>query len=302
MKLSPRATTQVALVLAALTTAVPFAAVHGQDVSLKPDTLETPRTLALGTGVRASSASTAALANNPSALPYSRQYHLEAISGYSPSPARWTLGSAVVDSNTTSLAAGLSARTILSAGDNSYSGYDLRVAGGLPFGENISIGVAGRYLSIQGDQREGDLAEGFTLDAALTVQPFPGLRIAALGYNLIEIKEPEDLSKSNLAPRTVGGSVAYTGEQGYSLGADVLYDLDTFQNGHFLIGGGAEYFAAGKVPIRLGYSYDGGRQIHTISGGGGYVDPKFGVEFAVRQDVGGDNDTVFLLSARYFVQ
>lgn len=255
----------------------------------------------MGTGVRASSASTAAVMNNPSALPLARQYHLEAIAGYSPSPKRWTLGSTVVDSNTTQFAMGLSFRTILGAGDGGYSGYDGRVALGLPFGDAISVGVAGRYMSISGDGDEGDLAEGFTLDGAITVQPIAGLRVAALGYNLIEIQEPQNVA-GNLAPRMVGGSVSYTGEEGYTLGGDVLYDFDTFDSGQIIAGGGAEYFAGGKVPIRLGYEFEGGRDIHSVSFGLGYVDPTFGVEASLKQDVDGDKDTVFLMSARYFVQ
>lgn len=278
--------------------------VHAQDSSLRVEDLETPRTLALGTGIRASSASTAAVANNPSALPLSRQYHIEALAGYATDPGRWTLGSAVVDSNTTQVAAGLSFRTFLSAADNSYSGYDARVAAGLPFGDSISIGVAGRYLSIQPDQGSGDLAEGFTLDAAITIQPVTGLRVAALAYNLLKITSPGRLDpvRGNLAPRVVGGSVAYTGEEGFSIGADVLYDFDTFNNGHITAGGGAEYFAGGMVPIRLGYEFDGGRQIHAMTFGAGYVDAKFGVEAALKQDVSGDDGTQFLFSARYFVQ
>src|SRR5690348_12145790 len=66
---------------------------------------ESGRSLALGSGMRASSISTAALANNPSSMPYGRLYHMEANADYSPNTDTLMLGAAIVDSLTSSLAA-----------------------------------------------------------------------------------------------------------------------------------------------------------------------------------------------------
>ena len=274
------------------------------DADLRLDDYETPRAAALGTGARASSASTAALSNNAAAMPLSSVYHIEALTGFSPSSGRWTLGAAVVDSSTSRLAAAMSFRGILSSKSDGYSGYDGRIGLGFPLGEFLSVGLSGRYVSITADAQEGaesgeELVQGFTLDASIVIQPFAGFRVAALANNLILLDSP-------LTPRLVGGSMSYSMENQLTVGADVLVDTNTNIDGesapHVLAGGGIEYFAGGAVPIRLGYKYDTGREIHTLSGGLGYLDQHFGVEASLQQDVSGDSETVILISGRYFVQ
>lgn len=264
------------------------------------ESLETPRGLALGTGARASAISTAALAYNQAGMPLSKLYHLEGIVGFMPSQSLWTFGASVVDSSTNNLAAGLAFRGLVGTEDEGYSGLDGQLALAYPLAEFLSLGIGARYvwLTENAQLMEGEddtVVQGFTLDASVVVQPVEGLRLAAYGTNLIELE-------SSLAPTQVGGSAAFTYDSVFTIGADVLVDLTTFEEAQVLAGGGVELLAAGKVPIRLGYTFDSGRQIHSVSGGLGYVEASWGLELGLRQDVAGASDTAILASFRYFVQ
>ncbi len=272
---------------------------HAQDTPARED-LESTRGLAMGTGARASAASTSAIAYNPAGLPIGRLYHLEGLAAYEPSAGRWELGASVIDSMTNKLAAGLSFRGLLGDGESGYSGLDGRVGLGFPVSDAFSLGLSGRYLSLTRDGQvpEGEdetLAQGFTLDASILIQPVTGLRIAAYGYNLIDLESP-------LAPLTIGGGAAYTAGELFTIGADVLVDLSTYDHAEWTAGGGLEYLAGGQVPLRGGYAYDHGRRVHTVTGGVGYVDQKVGVDISLSQDVRGASETRLLAAIRYFVQ
>ncbi|MEM9188509.1 MAG: hypothetical protein AAGF12_05010 [Myxococcota bacterium] len=288
--------------LGALAQTTPATPAAPTSTPLPSDELETTRGLALGTGARASAASTSAHAYNPAAMPLTRTYHIEGLVGYSPSANLWSLGSAIVDSSTNKLAMGLSFRGLIGAGDYSYNGFDGRASLAIPLAEFLSVGVAGRYFSLESNAQGPDgedgptLGRGFTIDASIALQPVNGLRLAVLGNNLIDVE-------SSLAPTLIGGGLSYQFGDVFMLGGDVLVDMTTFVDPKVIGGGGAEYLAGGTFPIRLGYRYDQGRSTHTVTGGVGYVDQKVGFDFSMSQDVSGDgeSETQLLLGLRYFV-
>ena len=289
-------------------------AVSGLAATAAAQTTETPppledydttRGMAMGLGARASAASTSALQLNPANLALGRVYHIETVVGYQPQVSRFSFGAGVVDSFSSPVAMGLSYRYILGNGNDGHAGMEGRIGLALPIGEQFAIGVSGRYVSFwrEGQRPEGDTrgpyAEGVTMDASVRVTPVPALHIAAIGQNLIDFGSP-------LVPRLVGGSLSYTIESIVTLAADAFADLSTFYNvdgslrPEGLFSGSGELFLSG-VPIRVGYTFDTGRSIHYISAGVGYVTEQFGIDFAWRQQVVGDDDTWLLLSARYFV-
>lgn len=265
------------------------------------ENFETPRGLAMGTGARASAASTSSHAYNSAAMPLNRQYHIEALVGYSPSAQQWWLGSAIVDSVTNKLAMGLSFRGLLGSEDDSYSGIDGRASIALPLADFLALGVGARYISIHSDQQgpEGEdgptLAQGFTLDASVLIEPTTGFRIAAFGQNLLDVD-------SAMAPTLLGGGASYQIGDVLTLGADVLVDMTTFDSAMIIAGGGVEWLAGGTFPVRAGYQYDQGRDSHLVTGGLGYVDQKFGVDLSIAQGVSGSDETRLLLGVRYFVR
>lgn len=260
---------------------------------------ETPRSGALGSGARASAGSTTALAQNTAALTSSRAYHLESTVAHGFGSGQWSFGAAIVDSMTNKLAAGFGARAVLGP-DGGYSGWDGRVGLGFPLADALSIGVAGRYLDLSCNQQCGalgdgaEMADGFTLDASVLLAPAPWLRLAALGYNLID-------RESALVPTRAGGSASISVGEALVLGADVLADLTTYDRARWIAGGGIEYLAGGQIPIRAGYEYDEGRRQHSLSAGIGYVDQRVGVDVAVRHALRGDDGTSLVAGLRYFV-
>ena len=290
----------VALLLGAPSLAAAQAAVDPPTA----ESYETARGMGMGLGARASAASTSALQYNAAGLTTPSLYHIESVVGYEPGTSRFSFGAALIDSYSSDFAMGVSYRYILGNGQYGHAGMEGRVAAALGIGDILGIGVTGRYMSftregqLEGDTR-GPYAEGATIDASVRVTPVPGLHIAALGYNLID-------HGSALAPRQVGGSLSYTIENMVTLAFDGLADLSTFYNidgslrPEALFGGAAEVFISG-IPIRAGYSYDTGRDIHYLTAGLGYVHEQFGVELSYRQQIVGDDDTWLLLSFRYFI-
>lgn len=266
------------------------------------DGTDTARGLGMGIGARASAMSTSALAYNPANLTLARVYHIDASTGYEPQLGRLTFQSALVDSYSGPVAAGLSFRGLLNVGGSGYSGTEGRAAVAIALGEFFSVGAAGRYVSLTpagGNTRP--LVEQLNVDVALRVTPVAGLHFVGLANNLIDA--PCTMSGFCAMPRTFGGGVSYTYDGVFTIGADVLFDTTTpsTQLGVFG-GGGVEWLAGGTVPIRAGYAYDHLRVVHTVTAGLGYVDPKFGVDFGLRQDAVGGSATTLMLSVRYFVQ
>ena len=270
------------------------------------ETLETARGLGMGSGARASALGTSAVAYNPANLSLGRLYHVESVVGYVPGEGSWSLGGAVADSVSNRIAAGLSFRGIFGDGNRPYSGYDGRLALGLPLSEAIGVGVSARYIDVDPDgqspcdgtddtcvdERPG--VSGFTLDTAIRVTPTEGLNIVALGYNLVD-------RNSALTPTLLGGSVSF-GMEEFSIGADLLVDLTTFDGAEYLAGAGAEYLVAGQVPLRLGYRHDTGRGLRYVTGAIGYTDNSVGLDLGLRQGINGDKDTQLVFSFRYHVQ
>lgn len=291
--------------------------------------IESARGTALGTGVRSSSASTQAMADNVANLSNGHVAHVETLYSYQPQLKSMAAGASIVDGMTSGyLAAGLAARWLFSGKS---SGWEGRVGLGVPIGEMLSLGLAGRFSNItvfdkkarpenykdrpaepepsddEEDPPASDIppfaedhkykVKAFTLDAAVTLNPVPGLSISALGYNLINTKSP-------LAPLLVGGSLSF-GREVFSLGADVLVDLNQhkeFAKPKLQVGGGIEYLTQGVAPLRAGYLYDQGRKQHAISAGIGYLNKQFSVQLSLRQYVAGSKDTTLFSAVQYFVQ
>lgn len=286
-------------------TAIPGGAREATDETpMVPDTMETARGLAMGLGARASAMSTNGIAYNPAGLSIGRHYHIDSSVGYDPQAARFWAGGSLADSHSGPINMGVNFRYVHGSGERgSYGGYDGRVALGLPLGEHFALGLTGRYMSFwregAGNEEAAPFAEHVTFDAAIRVTPIPGLHIAALGHNLIDVGSP-------LVPMQVGGSISYTIDSAFTLAFDGLADLTTWQNPdgtirpEAMIGGAAEYFT-GEVPIRAGYIYDSGRDLHYVTAGSGWLNEQLGFDLSLRQQVNGAYDTRMMASFRYFV-
>jgi len=271
--------------------------VTDKSVCPEPVAYESARGIGLGTGVRATSVSTSALAYSPGALSLGNLYHIEGNIDYIGVGDAVALGGGVVDSSTSQLGAGIGLRGFLS-GDGGYDGLDGRLGLGLSLSEAFAIGLAGRYITLTTQETVGDetetntLAQGFTLDASLRVMPTDGLQIDVAALNFVDLEDAE-------VPVTIVTSMAFAVIDTFSLGADVLVDLSTFDKAALTVG--IEFLAGAAIPLRAGYRGDLARETHAITAGVGYVDAQVGFDIGLRQNVAGDKETRVMAAMRYYV-
>lgn len=301
---------RIAYLAITVCTFVTTVSAHAQPL---PSTQESARTVALGSGSRANAVSTAALFQNPAGLAAARLYHLEAMTAFERDEERWSFGGAAVDSALNDvLAAGFGLRGVVGNDQSGHSGIDGRLGIALGFSEAFSFGVTGRYLRLvqegqpaaQLDPDNPDapemvpsevlLAEGFTFDVGVRVQPIPMLSFSVVGLNLLD-------RDSALTPISLAVSGAIAPMRELSIGLDGIFDFSTFGHVEGVVGGGSEFLVASSVPLRLGYQFDTGRELHAITGGIGYVSGEVGIEFSVRQQLNQIHDTYFIATLRYFV-
>lgn len=266
------------------------------------DDMQSARGLAMGLGARASAASTSAIYYNSAGLTQGRHYHIGSQTTWDPSSGRFGAGASVVDGFSAPVAAGLAYRYVMGNDQSGHEGMSGRLAIAVPLGDMLAIGVSGRYLSYWREgQPEGTQpwVEGFTMDAAIRFSPVPGLHIAALGYNFIDLGTP-------YAPIQVGGSASYTIDSTFTLAFDMLADFTTFRQldgsmrPEAQVGGAVEFFT-GEVPIRAGYFYDTGRDQHFVTAGLGWMNADVAIETGLRQQVVEPYGTSILLSFKYLV-
>jgi hypothetical protein len=262
---------------------------------------DTARGVALATGQRASAMSTSALAYNPAALVLGKLYHLEGSVDYIPAFNTVALGAAVVDSSTSKVGAGLAFRGFI-PGEEGAGGIDVHGALALPIADPLSVGIGLRYVNLtheetlaSGVSRDATMVEGFTMDASIRIQPAPMIQLAAVAVNFID-------RESAYAPVLLGGAAALSIAGIVNLGADLLFDISSFNETGVIFGASTEVLIAQIVPLRIGYGFDAERELHTLSGGAGYTDRTVGVDFSIQQELSeGHDDTRVMGAFRYYV-
>jgi hypothetical protein len=297
----------VLALLVAVLVAVPRSARAGEcsNVGDKSDcpeawAYESARGIGAGAGLRSTAVSTSALAYSPAGLALGSLYHVEGNIDYIGSAKTVALGGAVVDSSTSKLGAGIGLRGFLS-GDEGYDGLDGRLGLGLALSEAFAVGLAARYISLSrdlidadGESSEIEMAQGFTLDGSLRIIPTPGFQIDVAALNFVDLEEAE-------VPVTLAGGLGLALGSAFSLGADLLADMSTFDDPEFIAGAALEYLGGNTVPLRAGYRGDLGRERHAITAGLGYTDQQIGLDVGLRQEVKGGDETRVTVSMRYYV-
>lgn len=153
----------------------------------------------------------------------------------------------------------------------------------------------------------GSVGNVVSFDLGMTLRIVSDLRLGIVGQNL--------WAHGFELPSRLGMGLAYRLNERFIAAFDAMIDFTgseicaTESNGlcaetarrlTYRLGGGVEYVAAGKVPLRLGYLYDSTLNANHVSGGLGYLDAErgFGLDFSLRQRVSAGNETVFLLGLR----
>ena len=275
---------------------------------------ETPRIAAMGGALRAFSSSTDALFINPANMATSRVYHVGALAQIWPEASRQSYGAAIVDSivSASRLAGGLGGTwTRQDPSGVDRTSYDLRFALAFPFSEHFFLGASGRYLSMKQDgfphglfnlrpsTAAGGLdgkaiVENLTFDAGMTLKPIPELSLSIVGTNLTD-------PGNGFLPLTFGGGIAY-GTRDFTVEGDALADFTTYGDTKARTMLGGEYLASDHFPIRAGYRYDQGVASHALTGGFGYVDTAYELDFALQRVIVGDRATAIIIGFKYHVE
>ncbi len=258
--------------------------------------------------LRANSSGITGVWGNPAGLVQSQVYHVGALAGIWPEARKQSYGIGAMDSVTSRVAAGLGfVWTDQDPDGLKRQSQDLRLALAYPFSPSVSFGLTGRYLSLEqnglgplgrsyasGGLEGEPMLKTFSFDAGLRVAPSDSIALGVLGTNLSN-------PGHGLQPTTVGGGIG-VGSRQFFIEADVVADFTTWQDTTTRAMGGAEFLAGGNFPLRLGYRYDDGLKGHAVSGGLGYIDPSFSVEFGARRSVSGDDYTALIFTLQYFVE
>jgi len=214
---------------------------------------------------------------NPASLALFRRYLVEGTGGYDPATKLGFLDATVMDSVTTSLAAGLSYQFVSMGTDPSKSiVHSAALALAIPFSDRVMVGASARYLNISGVQQ----ANGVTMDAGIVVRATDSVIIGLSGQNLIDIKTTALNRSGALGIGWVGTSFSVVGDVRATFLPSTSTPLFTYS-------GGAEYLAGDAVPLRAGYSYDTVTRSQFLSAGLGYTSAGSGIDVAYRHELGG---------------
>lgn len=263
----------------------------------------TPRMMALGGRAEAISSSTSAMFACPAAMVATRSYHGDAYALYDPTAGRISLGSALVDSTRSLVAAGLSYvwNNVDTPGEQRRT-HDTRLVLALPIGTVFGLGGTVRFLDLNAGPPVANETStlrpsawtGFTFDAGAFLRPAQFVQFTVTGYNL---NNPD----TTAAPISLGFGAAVIPIPQLTIVADGLIDFRTMGTPRGRYSGGVEVFLANHVPLRAGYVYDHVRDgAQAITAGLGYLDENFGVEFSMRQGIVPEPQTTLMLSLRFF--
>lgn len=270
-----------------------------------------PRALALAGASLATPSSVSGLYLNPATIAMANIYHLNLMYQFTGQEKLHMGGIAIVDSVTSStVAAGLAVNYLAANLDHTHhQSWDGRLSLGGNIGDVFFIGMTGRYIRVEHDLKSGDRGpngrpampssgsqqvDGFTFDAGAAVNAGNILRIGLAGYNLSN-------TDSIYAPLQLGSGLAVSLVEMLNIEADVIFDFSSHEKVNEEIRAGVELLIAGRVPLRLGYSFDVFYGINSIAAGVGYVDRSFAIDLGYCQEVRQDGVFQLSLGVRIFI-
>ena len=226
---------------------------------------------------------TGGLFHNPAGIASRMMYAIDGTYEYTPNGS--VLNAAVVDSKTNpDVSAGVAYSYFFGRDDfATSSGHSARLALAFPvLPERVSVGVGGRYLNTTVD--EVQVMNGVTIDAGALFQATDLIQVGLAGQNLIDLCD--DPSCHLVAPTLISGGAAVGDESTILVSADGGVDLTSDPEAvHPFFEAGAEYFAGGTVPLRLGFQHLGATSQQLITAGAGVRMQTAGVDFGFRMDL-----------------
>jgi hypothetical protein len=167
---------------------------------------------------------------------------------------------------------------------------DLRFGLGMPLGDAFLLGLAAKYVTLQqngtgplgnseasGGLKDTNIIQTVTFDAGATLRPTNEIAIAITGHNLTN---PE----TTLLPLMGGLGIGYKTPD-FGLSGDMVLESRTYEKARLRANVGGEVLLADQFAVRAGYRYEQGRDAHALSGGLGYVDPRYSIDASLRRGI-----------------
>ena len=203
-------------------------------------------------------------------------------------------GGSVVDSASTTVAAGFSYNYISTLGYRSKGAFGgmTNLALAFPVGDSLFIGATGTYLNLYSDT---------TTVSALTTTVGAFVRLGKIfsggftGYNLINTYHPD------LLPIGMGAGVAMGPGDTFHVTADWTRNFGADGVHADRWAAGAEVFFFDMVSLRGGWMFDAGKDVQLWALGAGFSYSGFGAEFAYRQSFGGSTFRTLAMMIKFAV-
>jgi hypothetical protein len=253
------------------------------------------RAMGMGEAFTGGPTGTGSLYLNPAGISALMMYSVETAYVYDQATGRNLLHASIVDGKSNpSLGGGIGYTFAISGQDAplpDFRSHDLYGALAFPIVPGwMLMGASVHYLNY--DQFSKNLADGVTMDAGLLVSLGDVISVGAAARHLIDI----DGAGFNREARF--GLAFHSGSA--QVGFDTLVDFaaDGPQTSYMA---GAEVMALQRLPIRVGYHYDGALEHHIISAGVGWRSELLGVDALYRQDVNERDNRMFGLAVNIYL-
>lgn len=249
------------------------------------DDLMHARNVGMGGAYRAMGYGAEVVGGNPAAMSLYKRYQTE-VSGSWDVPNGFGLGTVALADSTTEVAAGIAYDFV------TYGSLDRRYAHLTTFAlatalsESLHVGISARHQIITGATNTNSI----TMNAGLVIKPVEWLCLGVSGHNLIA-NYNRDLTRYFVA----SASAMFLGQ--LSPAFDLRADFNQAAP-RFAYHGGVEWLLDKTWPLRVGFERDDIRGHQFVSGGLGYFDGGSGVDFAYRQELGGDEGRLLSLTIK----
>lgn len=246
---------------------------------------------------RATTGSNDAIFWNPAALAAQKAYTVN-MSGVmyrvGDSTDGTMFGGSVVDSASTTVAAGFSYNYVTTLGytTNGAFGGMLNLALAFPVGDNLFIGATGTYLNLNADFGN---VNAITMTVSALLRFGKWFQGSFTGYNVINTFHPDVLPLGMAAGLAVGPGDTFHVLADWSR----MYGADNVHSDTWALG--AEVFLWEFAAVRGGWLYDAGNNNQNWCVGGGVGYGGFGVDLAYRGSFGGTTFRTLAATIRILV-
>lgn len=228
-----------------------------------------------------------AITGSPPALALRHRYDFELAGAFDPQTKFGYGSAAIIDSQTTDFAAGLSYHFVsLGQEDQHRSANLLTLAFAAPVSESFFIGGGVKYLIESGVLS----TNAVTVDAGFLVRLSDAVLVSINAQNLVDIRK-QDLG------RYYAVGLAYAAGL-VTVAADLRADFNG-PSARFAYHGGIEYVLGGAFPLRAGYSHDNIFSAQYVSGGLGFFGKGGAIDVAYRHELGGAGGRLLALALRF---